>query len=268
MPNHVRNILTITGDKKQVRKFVDLITTKEKDTGSTYLSFNTLIPMPESLNIMSGGISEDCFRIYFKNLYKTNREEYLRLKKIFEVYNTDQVWNFKQMNLEELSDEKESEKTDYIFKNYSKKKEGYFSNDPILATKEDIIKYGSKMAKNVELYGCKDWYDWCKTNWSTKWDAYDQSYMYEDQENSKKATCIIKFNTAWSIPENFYEKMFDIIHKENYNVNVKIDFADEDEGGTMGTIVDINIETGSFIGYIYEEDEDGRENFYEEVWGE
>ena len=205
MPNHVRNILTINGDKTQVKKLVDLITVKEKDTGSTYLSFNTLIPMPESLNIISGGISEDCFRIYFKNLNKTNIEEYLRLKRIFEIYNANQLC-FNRMNLEELSDDKESEKINYILKNYSEKKEGYFSNDPILATKEDIIEYGSKMAKNVELYGCKDWYDWCNTNWSTKWDAYDQSYTYENQENSKNATCIIKFNTAWSIPENFYEK--------------------------------------------------------------
>ena len=156
MPNHVRNILTITGDKTQVKKLVDLITIKEKDTGSTYLSFNTLIPMPESLNIISGSISEDCFRIYFKNLHKTNIEEYLRLKRIFEIYNTDQFWEYKKMNLGELSDEDESEKINYILKNYSEKKEGYFSNDPILATKEDIIKYGSKMAKNVELYGCKD----------------------------------------------------------------------------------------------------------------
>jgi hypothetical protein len=47
-----------------------------------------------------------------------------------------------------------------------------------------------KQDKNLEKYGSKDWYDWCVSNWGTKWNSYDSS-VQED---------CVSFNTAWAPP--------------------------------------------------------------------
>lgn len=46
--------------------------------------------------------------------------------------------------------------------------------------------------KNMEKYGCKDWYDWSVQNWGTKWNCYD-GQMNEDGDT-------MSFYTAWSPP--------------------------------------------------------------------
>ena len=48
MPNHISNILELTGDKKQIKAFIKacIKTTKDEDT---QLDFNGVVPMPEEL---------------------------------------------------------------------------------------------------------------------------------------------------------------------------------------------------------------------------
>jgi hypothetical protein len=47
------------------------------------------------------------------------------------------------------------------------------------------------------LYGCDNWYDWCCTNWGTKWNAC-HSEGFEIHESATMT--IYNFDTAWSPP--------------------------------------------------------------------
>lgn len=94
--------------------------------------------------------------------------------------------------------------------------EGGFSPLPKLDG-EDDIQYKERMAENVRLYGAEDWYDWNRYNWGTKWDASSTCIEELDDNNFD-----LKFNTAWSPPIYWFEKVipmypqleFDLIFDE------------------------------------------------------
>jgi hypothetical protein len=53
-----------------------------------------------------------------------------------------------------------------------------------------------------------NWYHWCNANWGTKWDVSeaDGNYIQDQSENSIQ----LYFDTAWSPPIEFYEKMLQL----------------------------------------------------------
>jgi len=62
----------------------------------------------------------------------------------------------------------------------------------------------AQMARNIELYGYKDWYDWNVANWGTKWDVGgDDGLIQRLTENTLDAS----FESAWAPPCNAYEKL-------------------------------------------------------------
>jgi hypothetical protein len=52
---------------------------------------------------------------------------------------------------------------------------------------------------NREKYGHAHWYDFCVSEWGTKWDAYEIDIL-EDTTSS----LTISFNTAWAPPTGIY----------------------------------------------------------------
>ncbi len=87
---------------------------------------------------------------------------------------------------------------------------------------QTLAAYGRTYEDNEIFFGYKDWYSWRLANWGTKWNSVDASW--EGNECT--------FNTAWSIPQQIYERlartfpyiMFDVL------------FADEDLGHNCGTV--------------------------------
>jgi hypothetical protein len=57
-----------------------------------------------------------------------------------------------------------------------------------------------------------DWYDWCINNWGTKWDFGRDEYY--DPAKIEGGNVVVSFNTAWSPPIQFYEKLVEL----DYNV--------------------------------------------------
>jgi hypothetical protein len=51
---------------------------------------------------------------------------------------------------------------------------------------------------NKAKYGHASWYDWCITNWGTKWDARVEDYIDDDAKE-----VYVYFETAWSPPVEF-----------------------------------------------------------------
>lgn len=78
------------------------------------------------------------------------------------------------------------------------------------------IRLGRIANYNEEKYGFTDWYGWCRDNWGTEWNAYDDC-EYDG---------CIEFTTAWSgvpyLMRKLSEKFPDII--------IDYSFADEDYG--------------------------------------
>lgn len=61
MPNHVENIITLSGNKQEIRRMLEQIKSDELCVGT--VDFNKIITIPESLNIEAAAEltgAEDC----------------------------------------------------------------------------------------------------------------------------------------------------------------------------------------------------------------
>jgi hypothetical protein len=58
--------------------------------------------------------------------------------------------------------------------------------------------------QNIEAYGDDNAYDWCITNWSTKWDVEAEVLMATDTNVD------LAFDSAWGPPVAWYERMMDL----------------------------------------------------------
>jgi len=52
------------------------------------------------------------------------------------------------------------------------------------------------------------WYNWCCNNWGTKWDFGKDEYY--DPAKIEDGKVVVSFNTAWSPPVQFYEKLVEL----------------------------------------------------------
>ncbi len=67
---------------------------------------------------------------------------------------------------------------------------------------------------NKIIFGYANWYDWCCAEWGTKWDVGRRTSTIgagEDKVKIKRGATevTLKFDSAWSPPTGFYEKMTD-----------------------------------------------------------
>ena len=61
-------------------------------------------------------------------------------------------------------------------------------------------------ARNIEVHGYGNWYDYCVNEWGTKWDVGGDGMTCEI-ENGRIST---SFDSAWSPPIAAYEKLLDL----------------------------------------------------------
>jgi hypothetical protein len=85
----------------------------------------------------------------------------------------------------------------------------------------------------LKEYGHTSWYEWSIANWGTKWNAY---------QVERVSDTVIKFQTAWSMPAKWFEKLIDKFPGERISMR----WADEDFGNNAGAIT-VNSD-GSFVG--------------------
>jgi hypothetical protein len=142
MPNHITNILKISGSQADIEKCLSSIKGVIEEDGENSvrpIDFNKIIPMPKSMHITSGSSVDNAVAIlkddekYFKGMldYPWVKEEGLTT--------TGQIKEHLMGNLSEKDFEE-----------------------------------GRTAIENMNTYGCKDWYSWSIQNWGTKWNAYDQ----------------------------------------------------------------------------------------------
>ena len=63
---------------------------------------------------------------------------------------------------------------------------------------------------NRKYFGYKDWYDYCVSEWGTKWDIGRDTAPTLLMKDIKDKTVTFDFDSAWSFPSGAYEKLVDM----------------------------------------------------------
>ena len=75
---------------------------------------------------------------------------------------------------------------------------------------DKAAEHEAQVARNLEKYGVKDWYDFCVSRWATKWDV--DAYEPAKVEDGLLA---FGFDSAWSPPEGIYAAL----HEDGFSVD-------------------------------------------------
>lgn len=237
MPNHVTNILTFSGDENQINELLERI--KNDKFGIGTISFNKIIPMPESLNIESSSMERTAISVYlsainpinenFNDTQKVAQNDFMKLlNDLKAVYSP--LPNVKlPLN--------EAEKAIRI------------------GSLSDAISLGRQYTDNLINHGAATWYDWRVREWNTKWDAYgyDEDFKYDGSGK-------LEFCTAWSAPHKVIEKLSEMFP----DIEIEHQWADENIGYNCGRYT---YENGELIGEYFPESEDDSITFAAEVMG-
>lgn len=133
MPNWVMNKLTFTGDENDIKELLNSIQGPED-----CFDFNTIIPMPEDLQVESGSITKNSVMAVIIRILESKELGYF-------VDTRDIIL--------QLSSRFHSRITETSDK------------DP------EVLKKGLNYISNLINYGHMTWYDWCIEHWGTKWNA-------------------------------------------------------------------------------------------------
>jgi len=213
MPNWVTNKLTISGPDAEK---VMLAITAENENGEREVDFNKILPMPKSLSMASGSITNSSISAY---LYK-NPE--LRTDKLVESLNETAFGNF---HFYDLDDEKYGE----LVESY---KDCAMSG---IKGEQAFLDFGKRLLDNLEQHGHLDWYGWCNANWGTKWNAC-RSIVDETTTT---------FDTAWADVRD----LICLLSKQYPKNTFEFQWAEEQTGHYVGEATYENGEEISSIDY-------------------
>lgn len=158
MPNYCFNQVSMNGIRNK-----DLFNEHEQ------FDFNKIIPMPESLNIVDGTL--------------TDKGIDLVILRILHHWLTEPSYRIPVRSMQAVM-------TLYNEIN------SHLNRPPITAEDNDErIALGLQALSNIVMHGYPTWYDWCCYHWGTKWNCWDT--FIEDDDN-------ISFTTAWCIPYGIF----------------------------------------------------------------
>ena len=207
MPNWTTNVITFEGDEKEISSLKEFIHFKDEKEES-FFDFGKVIPMPESLNMTSGGPEDTSIRVYMSSINPMTDIPYEKVaSQEFGVL------------LEKVK------KATYFFepKNYFLPLEEAKKTIPSNNTLEEYQELGKKYIENLLQYGATSWYGWCNKNWGTKWNASNTRYTDE---------ITLLFYTAWCAPLPVVKKLSEMYPE----ITIHHSFADEDFGSGVGEV--------------------------------
>lgn len=248
MPNHVTNRIQFYGKQENINKVLELI--KGEDT---CIDFNKIIPMPKELSLPSSSDVEISIRYAIS---KMNGEDSAKITQILRdtphgFYGNYYNHIFDRNITNEFIESRVQEFEDYLKGVVEHPFDATDYEGLDIRNFEDL---GNTYLRNIIKYGCDTWYDWCRTYWGTKWNAYSTHW--------DKVQSILEFDTAWSCPLPVLEELWHLC--EEHEVYFEGMWADEDGGCNTGYFDSNYYGTGSWdVRYI----ENGSDEAYE-IYGE
>jgi len=209
MPNWVTNKIRIEASGQQLK---DILSAVQRD-GDVYGSFdfNKLIPMPKTLDITHGSITDEAINAFLSHL----RDEV--------VAHPDRPGTVQ--DLKRYADATIQIKSSEYFPTQLE----YLTPAQIdqLAQRHgmstlDLLELGKRYLDNQLEYGAHTWYQWAITNWSTKWNVSEGNCL--EDENT------LVFDTAWSAPV----QVIKALSEKFPTVELHHAWADEDIGQNVG----------------------------------
>ncbi len=195
MPNHVRNVVRMQG--------ITGLPLFTEEQGEIRFDFNKIIPMPESLEIESGSMTDEGIMYFLTErctipLACLGKEESELVKKLIGRGISRGSW------------------TDEVFRRTMEK--AYHMRENY---RDKMYEAGRIYISNYKNYGATTWYDWRCDNWGTKWNAYSNEQVDENT---------LSFETAWSNPEPIMIKLSEMYP----DAEIEHWWADEDMGRNAG----------------------------------
>lgn len=238
MPNWVENNVCFTAKKRDLLDMLEKISFNDAPLGT--LDFNKVIPMPPSLNIESGSMT-DLSIVYYASERLTKPVEDIR-----------DIPAVKHNVANSFSN-------DWVAEVYRRCKEWEERGEG-----DKMYADGMVYINNYDKYGCTTWYDWCIRNWGTKWNLSredgGETPQWDDLPDDAECEYNMTFQTAWSTPSPVMLRLSELFPE----INIEVKFADEDLGVNCGLYE-------LYGGEILEDcDKDGSDEAFEfacEVWG-
>lgn len=230
MPNWVRNEINVRGTREDLSAMLEFVR-----EGDLAFSFNKLIPMPESLHIVSGSSLKPCMIAYALHL-DTPLED--RIGALSRAFHDDILarLGIKSEPKEQQIIKRVSEALDLM-----QKTAGHVGRDVVFDgstwpddTFDSHAKYGKAYYENYKNYGSETWYEWRCDKWGCKWNCCEieiGDILDEPDVNGLPAKVTITFDTPWSMPEGVLTELiirFPSLHFEGL-------WADEDIGSNCGS---------------------------------
>ena len=194
------------------------------------LSFQKIIPMPESLQLTSGGITHAAIYYALKKKSDSDQRFIIKSLKAIDDFLYGNLWNqIKHYHNESDLPRLEEKNAEFI------------PNDELKKLNiNNLEELGDAYIDNIKNYGHPTWYDWRYDKWGTKWDVGD----YESHQNT------MVFDTANGCPIPIFEKL----SKEFPDDVIKLEYEDLDDSSHAGEIV---FKGGEIVeAYTYEIEEE------------
>ena len=240
MPNWVKNKVRFTAKKKDLLDMLEKISFNDAPLGT--LDFNKVIPMPPSLNIESGSMT-DMSIVYYASERLTKPVADIRdipavKYNVANSFSNDWVAEVYR-RCKEWEERGESDKMDKMYAD------------------------GKVYMDNYDKYGCTTWYDWCIHNWGTKWNSScedgGETPQWDDLPDDAECEYNMTFPTAWSTPFPVMEKLAELFPAVSFEVM----YADEDLGCNCGVY---SAQDGEIV-ENYEKTDSEAFEFACKVWG-
>jgi hypothetical protein len=246
MPNWVKSKLEIGGENYEA--VIAEITTKDED-GNINFDFNKIIPIPESLRIIYGSVTNKAIALYLTSVnpnaeYYGSADNKIPLAEYSEILSKLKASGMRLNLFDIMAPVEEIAK-------YEKEVVGDDPEWRAGETLDEAIAYGKRAVDNVLQYGYMNWYDWAVDKWGTKWNSFDTVIDGN----------IIEFLTAWTDVSDLMRKL-----SEKYPDNTfYYDFAEEQAGLYAGQFA---FENGEEIGggHFEEYSKEAYEKYFE-IWG-
>lgn len=217
MPNWVLNKVAVNGDDKRVSAFLAAVL---DDAGN--FDFNKIIPMPESLEIVSGSFTQEAILAYGA---VNNEDMSLVVLSMLKNLFYDKACLKRDLeHVDRLVSEWKKEHECSDISSIDLSADGSDFRKGPEETLESYARYGKVYFDNLQKYGATDWYVWRCDSWGTKWNASDT--RKEVVENG----VILTFDTAWSMPQPIFERLAAMFP----DLDLSGCWADEDLGSNCG----------------------------------